>query len=235
MKNKLYILLAIVIGYKAYSQNVGIGTTAPTKSLHVKTDNTYILRLEDAVNTDDTNWTIVSADNVGTFKKTPTEIFRSTTIITLPSSGATVSTAYPAWQATGIKITIPPGKWNLNGWMALIPSQDITTYGDVGFVGRFTIADTASGVMPSADLIGAYPNSGTGYLLGKVVAPVPKEMASGIIFINNTSTSPKDYYFIANIERNIGTHASLSTVNFMNFGSGNVPENEIYVMPINDN
>ena len=235
MKNKLYILIAIISSYIVHSQKVGIGTTTPTKNLHVKTDNPYILRLEDTVNTDDTNWTITSKDNVGTFQKVATEIFRSTTVVDLPVAGSTISTAYPAWQATGVKITIPPGKWNLNGCMALIPNQDITTYGDVGFVGRFTIADTASGLTPSADLIGAYPNSGTGYFLGKVVGPMPKEIASGIIFINNTSSIPKDYYFIANIERNIGTHTELSSVSFINFGSDNVPENQFYVMPINDN
>lgn len=215
---------------------VGIGTNSPTATLHVKTDNNYIMRLEDKVNTNNNNWTITSKDTNGTFEKTETGDFRRTVVFKLPTTGAIISTLNPIWQATGIKITIPSGKWMVTGSIALIPNSDLAANGNVAYQCRMTLSDDISNIAPSIDLIGAYPNPGSGLMYGRLAAPLPKDLVVGNIMINNTSLTAKDYYIIANIER-IGIPATgdLANLVFKDFASDTIPENQLYAIPINDN
>src|SRR5690606_13610825 len=99
----------------------------PTATLHVKTENEYILRVEDGVDTSTSFYTIQSSDEFGTFKKVATDVFRRVQLSSLPDTGTLISTLAPLWQTTNVSITVPPGKWQITGAVALYPSVDMSS------------------------------------------------------------------------------------------------------------
>lgn len=227
MKN-IFSLAFLALGLVLNAQigNVGIGTTAPTKTLHVSTTNQYILRQEDAVNTSNANYTIQSSDNFGTFQKVQTDVFRSLQLTTLPSTGATISQVNPSWQTTTMSITLPPGKWQITGALVLRPSVDLSGNSNTVLNCKLSVSDTSAGVIPSNDIVtGAL--TGSGYFYGSYYSPSEYQMMKGNIYVNNSSTATKTYYFIANIGRINNT-----TANFSNFGSSSELENQIFALPI---
>ena len=234
---KIYLnIISLIIGIQISYAQIGIGVTNPSSSLHIKSDNNYIMRLEDNINTSNNNWTIISKDTNGTFQKAETGDFRRTIIFNLPVTGATISTLSPIWQATEIKVKVPPGKWMVTGSIALIPNSSLATNGNVAYQCRMTLSDGITDIAPSSDLIGAYPNTGSGLMYGRVASPLPKDLVVGNIMIENKNLTTKDYYIIANIER-IGVPAigDLANIVFTNFASSSIPENQLYAIPINDN
>lgn len=230
---KIFINFGLLISGFAFSQNVGIGTVNPSSSLHVKTDNNYILRVRNAVNTSDTNWTIKSADGQGTFNKVPTGVFRSTVVFPLSAASITISTSATSWQNTGIAISVPPGKWNITGTIVLNPSSSITSETTSAYNCRISLANDGTSTSKTTDFIAAedYSLASNGEMFGRLLGPLPKDYVSGNMFINNTLSTNKTYYIIANIERVNGN----STVNFKDFGLETTPENQLYAMPINEN
>ncbi|GEN69172.1 hypothetical protein [Chryseobacterium rhizosphaerae] len=211
---------------KGQSGNVGIGTTSPTATLHVKTSNPYILRIEDNVNTSSSNYTIQSSDNKGTFEKVATNKFRKVQIFPL-TTGTSINTLYPLWQSTSIIITLQPGRWIVTGVVLLKASTSLSG-SNKALIGRATFSDVIGGVNPSLDIEGA--NSGTSgqaYFKGALVAPLPYDLMLGNIIINNNTSTNKSYYMIANIEKIGGLE------NFINFGASTEKQNQIYAIPIN--
>lgn len=61
---KLSTIVFLAWAFSTYAQtgNVGIGTTSPTTTLHVKGDAKYIIRQEDGVNTSTSFYTVQSED-----------------------------------------------------------------------------------------------------------------------------------------------------------------------------
>lgn len=227
-----FIYLGLFFTSLASAQNIGIGTVSPSSTLHVKTNNDYILRVRDAVTTTDANWTIKSADGFGTFNKVATGVFRSTVVFPLSATGVTISTVAPNWQNTGIPISVPPGKWNITGTLVLTPSSSISSQTDSAYNCRVSLADDASSTTATSDFISAENYSaGKGEMFGRLLGPLPKDYVSGNMFIYNPSLTNKTYYILANIERISGS----STVNFKDFGLKTTPENQLYAMPINEN
>ena len=228
MMKKIFSLSTLIVALVVNAQagNVGIGTTTPTATLNVKTDNQYILRQEDGVDTSSGNYTIQSADNSGTFQKVPTDVFRSVQLTTLPTTGATISTVNPSWQTTTMSITLPPGKWQVTGALVLRPSVDLSGNSNTVLNCKLSVADTSTGTAPSNDIVtGAL--MGNGYFYGSYYSPSEYQMMKGNIYVNNSTTASKTYYFIANIGRINNT-----TANFSNFGSSTELENQIFALPI---
>lgn len=224
----LYFFSSIVFCgiLNAQTGNVGIGTTSPTATLHLKSENQYILRQENAVNTSNSNYTIQSSDNLGTFTKVPTDVFRSVEIVNLPSSGSVVSQVNPGWQPTVINITLPPGKWQITGALVLRPSTSLATNSNTVLNCKLSVADTNTATIPSSDIVTGTV-FGQGYFYGSYYAPSEYNMMKGNIYVNNSSATSKTYYFIANIGRINNT-----TINFTNFGSSTELENQIFALPI---
>lgn len=206
--------------------HVGIGTTSPTATLHVKTSNPYIIRIEDGVDTSDSFYTIQSEDNFGTFKKVPTEVFRKIQISNLPSVGSTISQAANNWQTTSVSITVPPGKWQITGALVLRPSENLSAVSDVVLNCHLTVADNATSTTPSSDIL-AGAAFGQGYFIGSYYAPSSYEIMRGNVYVHNSSGASKTYYFIANIAR-----INSTTANFANFGSSTENENQLFAIPV---
>lgn len=205
--------------------NVGIGTVNPTATLHVSTNNEYVIRMEDAVDTSSGSYTIQSSDNLGTFVKIPTDVFKKVQIATLPSSGSIVSQPDNSWQTTAISISLPPGKWQITGALVIRPSVNLSTDSSIVLKSKLSVADTSSSITPSNDII-TDSTFGQGYFLGSYYAPEEYGIMKGNIYINNITGSTKTYFFIANINR-----INTTTVNFTNFGASSELENQIFALP----
>lgn len=212
----------------AQSGNVGIGTTTPTATLHLKSTNTYILRQEDNVNTSNGNYTIQNGDALGNFKKVPTGVFRSVQMVSLPAIGSTVSQIDPNFQTTTLNILLPPGKWQITGALVLRPSVDLSKNSTMVLNCKLSVADTNTSTTPSNDIITG-STFGSGYFYGSYHAPSEYNMMKGSIYINNTTLSDKRYYFIANISK---INNNVSNPNFTNLGSSAELENQIFALPV---
>lgn len=225
---KLSTIVFLAWAFSTYAQtgNVGIGTTSPTTTLHVKGDAKYIIRQEDGVNTSTSFYTVQSEDEFGTFKKVPTDVFRGIQIVKLPTAGSTINQVGPGWQSTLIQIALPPGKWQITGAVVLRPTIDLSKNSNTVLNCQFSVADSPTGLVPSKDIItGA--TSGKGYSYGSYYSPSTYQMMKGNIFVSNSSGATKTYYFIANINR-----INNSSAGFTNFGSASEPENQIFALPI---
>src|SRR5690606_9053417 len=99
MKINTLILILLLFSVPLFAQ-VGVGAENPTATLHVKTENEYILRVEDGVDTSTSFYTIQSSDEFGTFKKVATDVFRRVQLSSLPDTGTLISTLAPLWQTT---------------------------------------------------------------------------------------------------------------------------------------
>lgn len=225
---KISTLVGLMISILTFAQQplTGIGTQSPTASLHVVSDNEYILKLEDNINTATSFYTIQSADNVGTFKKTPTEVFRKVQLAEFTTEGSIISTAAPSWQVTSLNITLPPGKWQITGTIVLYPSEDLSQNSNIVANCQLSISDNISSTSPSNDII-SDGGMGQRYFLGSYYSPSTYETMKGNIYVNNTGLTNKTYYFIANIQR-----INSTTINFKEFGSKNHLENQIFALPI---
>lgn len=222
----LSVVCCLISFTKAQSGNIGIGTTEPSATLHLKTDNPYILRIEDNLNTATSNFLIQSVDNKGTFQKTATNKFRRVQVSQL-GTGVSLSTLYPLWQTSTVAITLPPGRWVVTGVILLKPSS-VLSGSSKALTARATFSDTNGGTTPSADIEGESSGvSGLAYFKGTLNAPLSYDLMLGNIIINNTTIGNKSYYMIANIEKQGGTE------NFINFGSSIEKQNQIYAIPLN--
>ena len=228
---KYLVILSTLISSLIFSQtgNVGIGTVTPTASLHVKTSNEYIIRLEDNVNSDFGNYVIVSNDTNGTFKKQATNAFKTAYTVPLPATGVDITTQSPTWQTTNTTIQIPNGRWSVVVNLLLKCKENIASKTNTAIIVKATLADSGS-LTPTNDIEGNSLGSttGTGVYEGVFNMPVNKGLIAGSIVINNTG-NVKTYQLIAN-KNYFGTNESCT---ISNLGSNTDPQNIIYVLPLN--
>ena len=233
MKKNILLLLLPIVGL-AQSGNVGIGTTSPTNTLHVKSLNQYILRIEDVTNTDNNNFIITAKDALGTFQKTQADIFRSPLVVALPISTSNIvyNTANP-YQKTTVSISLPNGRWAVSGTFlikCLAPTTDNTN--PTTYTTEATFADTASSIIPSADIEGNTKGStsGNGIFKGVLSTPEKYNIQTGIIILNNSTLSSKTYYLIVKSLKN----GNASNCNLVNYGASVEKENQLYALPLID-
>ena len=228
--------------------NVGIGKIAPSTKLHITTGGTATtptpsgFRLEDG--NQNTNFVLTSDTNgVGTWKPVA-----ATRLVGFIGAGIDVPfiTAGEVYRKTGSYIDLPSGKWEVKVTM-LMPVGGVLTDPDSGG-GTMTIYDwvwlkttfstvnatTIVGSQISSDIEGASLVSNL-FFGPKSLSSDPKFiMMNGSIFINNTSTASKRYYYYAgNTDSQEYTAGSGKSTRFYLFGGSYWAENSIVAMKVN--
>lgn len=228
---KIINFSAVLFSIAAFSQtgNVGIGTANPTASLHVKTENEFVLRVEDNINTDFGDYVLTSADTKGTFLKKQTNAFKTAFVIPLPATGTDITTASPNWQSTAVTFEIPNGRWSIVANFLLKCKENISANTNTAIIVKASLADFGS-TTPSNDIEGNTIAStmGTGTFEGLFNMPVNKGLLTGSIVINNTGDTKK-YTIIAN--KNYFGENKTCTIG--NLGNTVDPQNILYALPLN--
>ena len=228
--------------------NVGIGKIAPSTKLHITTGGTATtpnpsgFRLEDG--NQNTNFVLTSDTNgEGTWK--PVGVTRIEGILGAGIDVPLVTTG-GVYHKTGSYIDLPSGKWEVKVTM-LMPVGGVLTDPDSGG-GTMTIYDwvwlkttfstvnatTIVGSQISSDIEGASLVSNL-FFGPKSLSSDPKFiMMNGSIFINNTSTASKRYYYYAgNTDSQEYTTGSGKATKFYVFGGLNWAENSIIAIKVN--
>ena len=228
--------------------NVGIGKIAPSTKLHITTGGTATtpnpsgFRLEDG--NQNTNFVLTSDTNgEGTWK--PVGVTRIEGIL---GAGIDVPfiTAGEVYRNTGSYIDLPSGKWEVKVTMLMpvggvssdpLPGGGTMTVNDwVWLKTTFSTvnATTIVGSQISSDIEGASLVSNL-FFGPKSLSSDPKFiMMNGSIFINNTSTASKRYYYYAgNTDSQEYTTGSGKATKFYVFGGWNWGENSITAMKVN--
>lgn len=231
---KKYIFLFIFQSMYFWGQNVGIGTTAPTANLHIKSDKPYILRIEDNVNTDSEQFTITAANTEGLLTKTTTEVFRKIILGNLTSTPSTVGSS---WTNTGTKITLETGRWLVQFNSALIPNTDLSSYTGTtsGVVEVSASLADEGGTIPTTYIEGDTKGStgGNGLFYGLIFSPSNKGLLKGMLIINNNSGVTKTFDLIAKISGvSFPNSSPAPSVELVNFSLASQPQNQLTAFPL---
>ncbi|MFT3794236.1 hypothetical protein [Flavobacterium sp.] len=188
--------------------NVGIGTTAPTNTLHVNgsfrlVDGTQGLnKVLTSSATGVASWQSPAIDNV---------------VGVLGGAGATIPYNQGPYLQTGAYIILPPGKFAVNVTMLL--SKAVLTYSPNNsfFWVRSTFSNSGGlNPTPSPDIVGS--NLASGNFPGTSVYA----LLTGTIIINNTSGTNRTYFYVAGSVVSTNTTETLS-----GFGGSVWAENNI--------
>ncbi|WP_062180182.1 hypothetical protein [Dysgonomonas macrotermitis] len=139
--------------------------------------------------------------------------------VTLSGSGATLLYNQPAgtFLLTGTTITLPPGRYAVNVYMILRASASGGTVSGISptgsyFLLRSTFSDSNVTLAASSDIEGAT------HISGVLQGAVAYGQLAGCVFINNSGTVNKTYYYIAGDPRSAGTTEGVRL-----FGAGAFP------------
>ncbi|CAM2885487.1 hypothetical protein DRF59_08065 [Chryseobacterium flavum] len=204
---------------------VGIGTTAPTNVLDIRSTTNGALRIADG--TQGANKILTSdANGVATWQRAASNV----AVGTLGGGYDVPFSQFSDFRYTGSSITLPPGRWmvtisllifpsgnfTVNDWMfvrSTFSEMNLTTIGQTGVQSPDVIRPT----LMSFQIAGPY-NGGQKY-----------NVATGTIQINNTSGAAKTYRYIVGNTQASGTvtGAKLTGV------GGSWSENAIYAVAVN--
>lgn len=206
---------------KGDTGNVGIGTNAPTTKLHVNSSSPAV-RIVDGtqgagkVLTSDANgnasWVTNNTSNP--------------VVMSSMGPGVTLNASIAGTEGTntGTTITLPPNsKYVVICYMLVRVKNPVPSNG-YGWI-QSTFTESPSSNTHSSDIQGSYFISG---------AIIPNQntfsMISGSIIINNTTSSPKTYYYRVRISNstNLGAGNEITS-----FGGTAWGENNLYAVPIN--
>lgn len=212
--------------------NVGINNSTPSTILHIKSNSSPILRMEDGTQgdgkilTSDVNgnasWQTLAVKSIaGNLPASPTSF---TTYG--PGSPPNIS------QYTGGTITLPPGKWliSIGSTASIHPNSSniITTDGSLWCTAFFSDSSTTGTI--TSDLISTY--TGQRGTAGVVARGANKSFVSGYCAVSNTSGADKTYYLWANQEQNGTTQSSGTNVYWQNPFGPNYWERYFFAIPI---
>lgn len=200
--------------------NVGIGTTAPSRTLHINSASSGAVRIVDG--TQGIGKVLTSdATGVATWQSTGID----NVVGVLSGTGANIAYNQTVnFLQTGSYITLPPGRYAVNVTMLLARnSTSLPSPNNSFFWVRSTFSDSA-GVNPlsSPDIVGSTLASGN--FGGTSVYA----MLIGTIIINNTTAGNKTYYYVAG-----RTVYSNTTETLTGFGSTYWAENNIIAYRLN--
>lgn len=91
---------------------------------------------------------------------------------------------------TGTSLLLPPGKWKVTVNLAM--TKGSTTAANESWWLNSTFADSSSATTPSSDIFGR-----SSFIAGLLPGNSMNSMLTGDLFINNTSSTDKLYYYIA--------------------------------------
>ena len=200
--------------------NVGIGTTSPSRTLHVNSTTSGAVRIVDGTQG---NGKVLTSDATGVATWQSTGI--DNVVGVLSGTGANIAYNQTVnFLQTGSYITLPPGRYAVNVTMLLARnSTSLPSPNNSFFWVRSTFSDSA-GVNPlsSPDIVGSTLASGN--FAGTSVYA----MLIGTIIINNTTAGNKTYYYVAG-----RTVYSNTTETLTGFGSTYWAENNIIAYRLN--
>lgn len=200
--------------------NVGVGTTAPSRTLHVNSATSGAVRIVDGTQG---NGRVLTSDATGVATWQSTGIDNVVGVL----NGTGVNIAYNQtvnFLQTGSYIVLPPGRYAVNVTMLLARnSTSAPSPNNSFFWVRSSFSDSA-GVNPvsSPDIVGSTLASGN--FGGTSVYA----MLNGTIIINNTTAGNKTYYYVAG-----RTVTSNTTETLTGFGSTYWAENNIIAYRLN--
>ena len=237
MKTTITSFAILVMGLAA-AQNVGIGTTSTTKSLHVKsTDNSEkILTITDG--TEKASYLLTAKDAQGNSMWAPRTFGGKTIVIgTLGPGLDMTSTAKNAqtWKNTGTYIDLPPGRWAVSATFVMISNVAANNKTSTYYIkNTFSESPTGTAVSPDIEIRRANGSLITDalptYISGTLYAPMPFALIRGSAIINNSSGASKKYYLISNFFRSsTNTNTTLTK-----YASASAGENILYALPLND-
>ncbi|WP_343687399.1 hypothetical protein [Chryseobacterium gleum] len=204
---------------------VGIGTTAPTNVLDIRSTTNGALKIVDG--TQGANKILTSdANGVATWQRAASNV----AVGTLGAGYDLPFSQFSDFRYTGSSITLPPGKWMVtisllvaprgtitaNDWLfvrSTFSESNLTTIGQTGTQSPDVIRPT----LMSFQLVGPY-NGGQKY-----------NVATGTIQINNTSGTAKTYRYVVGNTQASGTVAGAG----LNSIGGSWSENAIYAVAVN--
>ena len=165
---------------------VGIGTYKPGAKLEVNNGTTAgAVKIVDG--TQGAGKVLTSdADGLATWKRQALTLVEG-----VKGSGISIPPSTGGYIYTGSYITLPPGKYMVS--VQNLMSVGFTTYSDGHFWLRTTFSDSDTTFVRTADI-----DSTKGYLISGLLPQGARfSMLSGSLIIENTTSSPKTYYYWA--------------------------------------
>jgi hypothetical protein len=198
--------------------NVGIGTTTPSRLIHVNSATSGAVRIVDG--TQASNRVLTSdATGVGTWQA----VGINNVVGALGAIGETINYLQGPYLQTGAVINLLPGKYAVNVNMLMARFPIVLTQANSFFWVRSTFSDS-SGInpTPSADIVGS------NLISGNLPGSSYYSLLTGTIIINNTSAFPKSYWYVA------GNVVTDNTIGYItNFGSSFWAEDNIIAYRLN--
>lgn len=197
------------------SGNIGIGTTAPSRPLHIVSATQGAIRIVDGTQA---AGRVLTSDATGVGTWQPTIINSA-----YGTLGAGVNIPYNTggYIQTGTTVTLPPGKFSVTVTMLMSPNATFSPANSMFWL-RTTFTDGAGILTASPDIIGSTLASGS------LVGPSCYSVLSGSIIINNTSGANKTYYYAAGATTYTNTTQTLTL-----FGGTAWAENNIVAVQLN--
>ena len=194
----------ILLGDDSYNApNVGIGTYKPVAKLDIKGPYGRAIRIADG--TQGQGKVLTSdADGLATWKRQALTLVEG-----VKGSGINIPPSTGGYIYTGSYITLPPGKYMVS--VQNLMSVGFATYSDGHFWLRTTFSDSDTTFARTNDI-----DSTKGFLISGLLPQGARfSMLSGSLIIENTTSSPKTYYYWAGqVDVTSGT-----TTPLQNFGN----------------
>lgn len=200
--------------------NVGIGTTAPSRTLHVNSATSGAVRIVDGTQG---NAKVLTSDATGVATWQPVGIENYQANLSAVTGVSIPYTLTGNFIQTGASITLPPGRFAVNVTMLLSTVPGAYTNSNEAFWVRSSFSDSA-GVNPlsSPDIIGS------NLVSGNLVPSTLYSLLTGMVVINNSTAGNKTYYYVVG---RVVTNNSTRTLAF--FGGNYWAENNIIAYRLN--
>jgi len=197
--------------------NVGIGTTAPTRRLHINNDTAGALRIVDGTQA---NGRVLTSDAAGVGTWRDVSIRNVTGILTTSSISIPWNTGN--FIRTGSTITLPPGRWAVNVTMLMRRQLAGPTPNNSSFWLRTSFTTLNQATLTQAELNAHNDIQGGLFISGNYTGSSIYGLVQGVVIINNTTAGNRTYYYVAGNTDTVNTTDTL-----INFSRNTLGENVI--------